>query len=167
MDFVLDLFKKLVILAIVGGGAFFGWKKYQDYSAQKAASAITAEQLMAVQPGTTLADITAQFGTPTKTSTGGTERENSVRSGTQAAKFVYYRRGTVMFVFNSQDQCVEICVGETTDDYYDRGAGKTVLWQQIQDNGFVHNDVMGAGGIGGNNDAGIAPGVGAGAAGIM
>jgi len=125
-----------VALGAVGGGV---WLLYQR---AESAPEIGKAQLDQLREGMSADEVHAILGNPqTRHTDAGTTRETQVDRVSEAKYFEYFRKGTLMLVFNADQQLIEVCVGEDSSEYYKRKAGEKVLWQSYPATGFIHQDV--------------------------
>ena len=134
--------RTLIIIGIFGGAAYWGFRYFMQQTAET--PDIGAAQINQLRPGMTPEQVHALLGAPRGTHQNpGTVREGQVDNVERARYFEYYRKGTLMLVYDANQRLIEVCIGETTEEYYDRKGGRRqALWQSYPDAGFIHQDVL-------------------------
>jgi len=119
--------RTLIIIGIFGGAAYWGFRYFMQQTAET--PDIGAAQINQLRPGMTPEQVHALLGEPRGTHQNpGTVREGQV---------------TLMLVYDANQRLIEVCIGETTEEYYDRKGGRRqALWQSYPDAGFIHQDVL-------------------------
>lgn len=130
------------MILLIGGGAFgaFWWFGKSGSATPKLGST----EISQLQQGMTSEQAQAILGKPQMVHQGpGSTREGRVDRIDNAGMFEYYRKGTLMLVYDkSSKMLIEVCIGETPDEYYKRKSGEEkALWESYPDEGFIHQDV--------------------------
>jgi len=134
--------KTILIIAIFGGAAYGGLWYFTQQSAGK--PLLGAAEINQLRPDMTPEQVHAILGEPQgKREHAGTMRETRVDTVERARYFEYYRQGTLMLVYDAEQRLIEVVIGETSQEYYDRRGGKhAALWQSYPEIGFIHQDVL-------------------------
>lgn len=133
----------IVVGLIVIAGGVFGFFMLAGRSAT-ATPELGAAEINQLRQGMTPEQAQAILGKPTSARTGTTSRrEAGVDQIMQAGFYEYYRKSTLMLVYDKTDhKLIEVCIGETPDEYEKRKVKKeTVLWEAYPETGFIHQDV--------------------------
>ncbi len=116
---------------------------YIFFKNANAAPQVGAQEIGQLRQGMTPEQVAAVLGKPqSRRDDPGTVRECKVDRIESAKHYEYFRKGTLMLVYNKDNKLIEGCLGETSQEYYDRKSGEAkALWQQYPDTGFIHQDV--------------------------
>lgn len=139
---VWSFIKMVLVIGILGGAAYWGFRYFMQQAGETAT--IGAAQINQLRPEMTPDQVHAILGNAEATHQGsGTTREGRVDNVERARFFEYFRKGTLMLVYDQNQRLIEVCVGESSQEYYDRQSGKAkALWQSYPDTGFIHQDVL-------------------------
>jgi len=139
---VWSFIKMVLIIGIFGGAAYGGFRYFMQQTG--ATPPLGAAQINQLQPGMAPDQVHAILGSPQGTRENpGSVRETQVDTVQRAKYFEYYRKGTLMLVYDSSWRLIEVCLGETTQEYYDRKGGRQrALWQSYPETGFIHQDAL-------------------------
>jgi len=139
---VWSFIKMLLLIGIFGGAAYWGFRYFMQHTGET--PALGAAQINQLRPNMTPDQVQAILGPAEgRHDSPGTTREGSVDNVERAKYFEYFRKGTLMLVYDRDQRLIEVCVGETSQEYYDRKGGKArALWQSYPATGFIHQDVL-------------------------
>ena len=133
---------KVILLIVIFGGGLFGglWYFMQRGGGTPTLGATEINQL---KPNMTPEQVNAILGKPqSKRENPGTVRESKVDRIEQAKYYEYFRKGTLMLVYDKDHKLIEVVLGETSEEYYDRKSGEQkALWESYPEFGFIHQDV--------------------------
>ncbi len=134
--------RTLIIIGIFGGAAYWGFRHVMQHTTQT--PDIGAAQINQLRPGMSPDQVHALLGKARGAHENpGSVRETQVDNVERARYFEYYRKGTLMLVYDANQRLIEVCIGETTEEYYDRTGGRRkALWQSYPDTGFIHQDAL-------------------------
>ena len=102
-----------------------------------------ATEINQLRPDMTPDQVAAILGKPQSRRTDpGSVRESRVDRIERAKYYEYFRKGTLMLIYDKDEKLIEVCLGETSQEYYDRKDGKQkALWESYEPVGFIHQDV--------------------------
>lgn len=128
-------------VVVVGGGAF-GVMKYMGNKAA-ATPKLGSAEINQLQQGMTPEQAQAVLGKPQSSHDGlRGSREGKLDQAMAASHIEYYRKGTLLLAYDKDQKLIEVTVGETPDEYYQRKEKKVkALWEDYPETGFIHQDV--------------------------
>ena len=135
--------RDVMIFLVSGYGEVDGRPSFRVHRPIRTAPRIGMKEIAQLREHMIPAQVHAILRKPESRRTGpGTVREAKVDRVEKGAYFEYYRKGTLMLVYDKDDRLIEVAIGETSQEYYDRKDGKKkALWEHYPEEGFIHQDV--------------------------
>lgn len=129
------------VVVLVGGGVF-GVMKFIGNKAA-ATPKLGKAEISQLQSGMTPEQVQTALGKPQSSHDGlRGPRESKLDRAMEAWYVEYYRKGTLLLAYNKEKKLIEVAVGETPDEYYQRKEKQVkALWEDYPETGFIHQDV--------------------------
>jgi hypothetical protein len=128
-------------LVLVGGGVF-GVMKFMGNKAT-ATPSLGKTEIDQLRQGMTPEQAQAILGKPQSSHDGlRGARESKLDQAMSISSIEVYRKGTLLLAYDKDKKLIEVALGETPDEYYQRKEKKVkAVWEDYAESGFIHQDV--------------------------